>query len=661
MSTSLSAPCLMFFNIFFLLFLPHACCPPSDFVSIPVYGGWSASQGNGIWFIDLLVGIPPQRQSVQIDTGSVDTAFACHASSSEPQSDEQLDRRFHPSLSKTFRWLGCDDDRCGHRDKWFGWKLADKAAPVRTSLFTVDEADCCSHHAASSGGSSNHISQPPEEFLRKQEFTKKCLPLHFWQQHTAVPPFNFSDETADLTLPFNSSSSSFGYASSSPSICGYESDYVEGDGIWGPYGLDYVSLGDTDSLQPAVIYPNIGCFYTPGITFVHQKPTGIMGAAFGGWGSKDSPRQTLLAVVVDEMVRRWREEQTQEEQTQEEQPQEEQTQEEQTQEGSHLLEEDGGAGGGSKGGARRGSMTTNTPRQFGLCFSSRGGVLTLGQPDLSLLLPPHRPDEISQTGSAEVDSPFLWIPLDPPYNFYRIAVVSANVQNPVTGEWGQQLQKEETRDEGFSEKKWSFIVDSGTSLTRLPAPILHEWNGHMDRLCDAHITRLSCWQPPCCVRSGKRWRFWTINSVDQLAFPVIRLSLKTGAELYLHPSEYMIQMETWWMEGFKQATDYDSVLGAVFMLNRYVLFDLQNEQIGVAPANCPSTDVSNRPPPPRGAVLPPKKNHHNRSSGMISIVGVYLLYLCLIAVLVGLKKRLCPGDGLSAPLMSSVEMTSNTI
>jgi len=59
------------------------------------------------WFVDLLVGTPPQRTSVIVDTGSTVCAFACSACS---HCGSHMDKSFDIAASSTAAWSSCASD-----------------------------------------------------------------------------------------------------------------------------------------------------------------------------------------------------------------------------------------------------------------------------------------------------------------------------------------------------------------------------------------------------------------------------------------------------------------------------------------------------------------------------------------------------------------------
>jgi hypothetical protein len=73
--------------------------------SVRLYGNTSKF---AYWFADLLVGTPPQRTSVIVDTGSVVCAFPC--SSCGSHCGEHLDPPFDFTASTTAEWETCDAD-----------------------------------------------------------------------------------------------------------------------------------------------------------------------------------------------------------------------------------------------------------------------------------------------------------------------------------------------------------------------------------------------------------------------------------------------------------------------------------------------------------------------------------------------------------------------
>lgn len=61
------------------------------------------------YFVDALVGTPPQIQSVILDSGSSILAFSC---SSCTHCGKHIDKPFKVEASSTGEWLRCDDKKC---------------------------------------------------------------------------------------------------------------------------------------------------------------------------------------------------------------------------------------------------------------------------------------------------------------------------------------------------------------------------------------------------------------------------------------------------------------------------------------------------------------------------------------------------------------------
>lgn len=81
--------------------------PRKRLQSVAMYGG---IYDYAYYFVSVLVGTPPQRQSVIVDSGSSLLAFPCR--NCRDCGHEHMDSGFDFARSSTARWLSCHDPQC---------------------------------------------------------------------------------------------------------------------------------------------------------------------------------------------------------------------------------------------------------------------------------------------------------------------------------------------------------------------------------------------------------------------------------------------------------------------------------------------------------------------------------------------------------------------
>jgi len=201
---------------------------------------------------------------------------------------------------------------------------------------------------------------------------------------------------------------------------------------------------------------------------------------------------------------------------------------------------------------------------FAMCIAEHGGLLTVGGYNQTL----HRP-------GASV----LWIPMTLRGAYHiRLKGIALAGGSSLRSQFG------------------GTIVDSGTTYTYFPTGLYRELRQAVSTSCDS---RRSC-RP---IASGSKC--WSIHKREYLDdFPLLRLSFHGGGEMIWRPQSYMYQKGgrgSLWCYGFEDnGPQHETVLGATWMLNQDVIFDLTSKRLGLAEAACP--EFQKRPDPPSGAM-----------------------------------------------------------
>jgi len=142
----------------------------------------------------------------------------------------------------------------------------------------------------------------------------------------------------------------------------------------------------------------------------------------------------------------------------------------------------------------------------------------------------------------------------------------------------------------------STLLDSGTTFTYFPDQHYRSLRDGIDKYCKAH-RKCGTLRGTCYSGLAKPY--------DLSGFPIVKVKFD-GITIDWHPSEYLhlkrsSSKDSSWCFAFENDGRISTTtLGASFMLNKDVIFDLGRKLIGMAPARCPEYKGSKRPPPPQG-------------------------------------------------------------
>ena len=178
---------------------------------------------------------------------------------------------------------------------------------------------------------------------------------------------------------------------------------------------------------------------------------------------------------------------------------------------------------------------------FSLCIAHEGGELTVGGP----------PDSVE----------LAYIPMKT-NTFYTVTLSSMSMGSSTMGTV-------------FSPA----VVDSGTTLSYFPTEVYN-------RL----IAAIESFAPSASQRKNSRcWRPTETQPLPPITFTFGSVSVEWSADAYLYASKSGLKCLAFADSG--RATD--TILGASFMINKHVVFDLSQERIGIASSQCPIN--KNRP------------------------------------------------------------------
>lgn len=224
---------------------------------------------------------------------------------------------------------------------------------------------------------------------------------------------------------------------------------------------------------------------------------------------------------------------------------------------------------------------------FSMCLSPQGGLLTVGYD--------------SSTAVA-------WTPMRP-QRFYSVSLKKMSL-------------------EGSSDSLTGFghtFVDSGTTFTYLPDGLFRQLRdlvqGHCQTRC-GQLTGSTCWQIPG-------------ESLEN--FPKIVFSFSKDITVHWAPTSYLFRKTGHlFCLGFQSnGAVAETVLGATFMINQLVVFDLQSSRLGLASRACPS--FAERPRAPQklraGNAGPTGRSPADADRSLLVVLSLLLILLglCLVA------------------------------
>eukprot|EP00435_Cladocopium_sp_Y103_P050725 s440_g15.t1 len=224
---------------------------------------------------------------------------------------------------------------------------------------------------------------------------------------------------------------------------------------------------------------------------------------------------------------------------------------------------------------------------FSMCLSPQGGLLTVGY----------------DSSAATV----AWTPMRP-QRFYSVSLKKMSL-------------------EGSSSELTGFghtFVDSGTTFTYLPDALFRRLRDLVQDHCQTRcgqLTGSSCWQIPG-------------ESLEN--FPKIVFSFFKDTTVHWAPASYLFRKTgSLFCLGFQSnGAVAETVLGATFMINQLVVFDLQSSRLGLASRACPS--FGERPRAPQKLRAGNGGPTVGRSASPASDVSTLLVVLSVLLILLGL-------------------------
>jgi len=185
---------------------------------------------------------------------------------------------------------------------------------------------------------------------------------------------------------------------------------------------------------------------------------------------------------------------------------------------------------------------------FALCLAEWGGSIIVGGHNASY-----------HTGAL------TYVPLTTTSGYYSIPLTSMSVQGHV-----------------ISSRFGRTIIDSGTTYVYMASQPYRALRGAIESYCQSH--------GGCGARSyGTCWEL-PRGSADLSNFPVVEFNFN-GAKTAWVPRAYLYRKASAsrWCYAFEDdgARATTTVLGAAWMLQQEVIFDLRASKVGIAQANCP--------------------------------------------------------------------------
>lgn len=216
---------------------------------------------------------------------------------------------------------------------------------------------------------------------------------------------------------------------------------------------------------------------------------------------------------------------------------------------------------------------------FALCFALHGGYMQFGGYNHAL----HK-------------EPIQWTPMDVTLR-YSVEVTGIQVQDSPL------------------HAHYSALVDTGSTLTYFPERTYGEIYRALENVLGLAGT---CWH----------------RNVELSNFPPINVALGSRLNVTWYPEEYLYLAAK--LNGSRgemerclafRPTKTNFVLGASFMQRKNMVFDLDNERLGVARASCPERYVRDRTP------------YTQSSEGTVWLVSVILLAMIVMAMPIAWKQN----------------------
>jgi hypothetical protein len=283
--------------------------------------------------------------------------------------------------------------------------------------------------------------------------------------------------------------------------CPYKETYAEGSSISGYWFEDWVSLGDSNEQNPAVL-ARLGCHMSENKLFYTQKANGIMGLA-PTTGSQSQP--TILQNLFADT--------------------------------EHVKKD-----------------------VFSICLADWGGRLTVGGWNNSYHSPP---------GDESIE----WVSMRASHYYFL------EPQSLTLGE-ADKAAVLSTLPADFGVT----IVDSGTTYTYLPEGVYQKAVDAINAYCAAND---GCGADP----DQEHEMCWMLRDggAGPVQFPTLYWNFGTARPISWAASSYLHERgeEGRWCQTFMQNNIFQTVLGISFMLHKDFIFDVGNNKLGVAEANCP--------------------------------------------------------------------------
>ena len=198
---------------------------------------------------------------------------------------------------------------------------------------------------------------------------------------------------------------------------------------------------------------------------------------------------------------------------------------------------------------------------FSLCLAQVGGYFSIG--------------EINTTYHKEKISYFN---MEKNSFFYSLNVNNIFVNN-------KKLEK-------YKKNKFSFIIDSGTTISYFPDDIFDEIISHAKTICNSFEDKRGCGKYEYDKDYGPCFLFENTIKLEKAVYQFWpNISFIFDDYIYKWtPDEYMFNVtnknKVWACMGFNRGGGRRFTLGSTWMIGHEIIFDRKNNKIGIAEANC---------------------------------------------------------------------------
>jgi hypothetical protein len=178
------------------------------------------------------------------------------------------------------------------------------------------------------------------------------------------------------------------------------------------------------------------------------------------------------------------------------------------------------------------------------------------------------------------------------------------------------------------------MLDSGTTYAYFPDAVFHAIDVAIQTAC----ANGACKAKPF-ASDSQCWKLdpqpFSQAPTIPSAFPTLLMQFGGGIVPW-HPTAYLYQRGTtdiWCKAYANNGMTVQTVLGAAWMLQKEVIFDIQGKRVGLVEANCPSYRRSFDAIGRKNAVTPPIKRPADfRSAGVVCLVVASLLTIISLRV-----------------------------